>query len=660
MQPDPRKPDELDAVTPAEGDWEVLGGDEFPSLEEPLNSPGVAATISLEPARKEPLAAAAAPLGVPEERKTSAPRWLWSAVIAGGCTLLLCGTGLGIGVMWLLSPPAPTVASGPSAAAPAPPGPPAAPPPLVQPLSANPASAAPGTTLPSEPTPKPTPVPMATVAPASLELPTTAPAEPAIEATSALPTESKPAEAPAVTVTEPPQTTAPAEPAAPTDDPPTEAAEPLIASAAPPPPPAIESTEQRAAYIAHVKSMLEVGLGKGQNREKAGQHFEQALAICESDPRLYYGYALVLRNTKPADAASLLRKSMQAGAHPYPPAWRLLIDFELKKPLEARVVGGLANFARRVEESSAPWPDEAGKAEFAAYLGRVVGFWQGPSSDSKKFEQAVREADAAMLAALSGSRKQAYELGKAEVLSIYDLTQQQASVQSEQQVQQAQKEQSKAERVLQAKQQELNDDEQKLVRTKEDYDQKWETLKAEFERDGATLENELKVVVSQGATIENNLARTERTIEYWQSRAAGAFAIRMQQSQGKSNNPSPVEIEAQGKVTALTIERGFLRAQLNEYVRRAQTLQLQGQMLIAKMVRAENEYQRATNQIVKEGAGIAELRKKFAGQADRLASKSAPQQKRAGSPAELRRLSTYAPINAAEESQRIIASYAGQ
>jgi hypothetical protein len=102
----------------------------------------------------------------------------------------------------------------------------------------------------------------------------------------------------------------------------------------------------------------------------------------------------------------------------------------------------------------------------------------------------------------------------------------------------------------------------------------------------------------------------------------------------------------------------MLRAQLNEQIRRAQSLQLQGQSLIAQMARAENEYQRATNQLVKESSVIAELRKRVTGQADRLANKALPTQKRPASSAELRRLSTYAPINAADESRRILESYA--
>jgi flagellar L-ring protein precursor FlgH len=88
MQPESRQPeDELDAATPASGDLEVLGeGGDFPSLEEPLDSPALAPTMSVERPQTEPLeapqarlSAGTAPLGAPAEGKGASRAWMWGA-----------------------------------------------------------------------------------------------------------------------------------------------------------------------------------------------------------------------------------------------------------------------------------------------------------------------------------------------------------------------------------------------------------------------------------------------------------------------------------------------------------------------------------------------------------------------------------------------------
>jgi hypothetical protein len=428
----------------------------------------------------------------------------------------------------------------------------------------------------------------------------------------------------------------------------------FIAPAAPPPAPEFASAEEQQRYLELVQSLIEAGLGKVRSRDKAKASFEAAQSICANDPRLYYAYALSMRTTDRTQATRHLLTAMNQGAYAYPPAWRLLIDLELKKPLEPRVIKGLANFARRLEESSGAWPGEAGKAEFATYLGKIVGFWQGPAPEAKKFETEIAETDQVILKILPESRRHSYQLGKDEVLGLYDLLGQQASQQSAQAAADGQQAQSDAQRQVDNKQQELTDNEQKLSRTKEEYDKKWNDMKVEFQREWTTLETDLKVVVDGGRQVEASIERVEGQIQFWKEQLVSLLTTGPRGASG--GTPNLQRDQCDREITRATLERGVLQLQHNTLQRQAYAIQIKAQARLAEMMRAEAEYQRATGQIVKESTLIADKRKSLTVQSDRISKRQARPERRAAS-VDLHRLGTYAPIDLEAEKARILESY---
>lgn len=402
----------------------------------------------------------------------------------------------------------------------------------------------------------------------------------------------------------------------------------------PPPPPAIEDAGQRAEYIAFVREMLDKGLGKSPNRDHARVSYEKALAICPSDPRLYYGYALVLHTVQREEARKQLLTAMKQGAHPYPPAWRLLIDMELKKGIDDRLIAGLPRFAQRLEESQEPWPDAAAKTEFALFLGRVVGYCQGPGGARKRFEKELATADESILGVLHDINRKAYELGKFDIASQMESSEQNPKPSTENE-----KSADEDDRKLESEKQELKDNEQKLQRKKEEYDEKWNKMKVEFQRDITALEVDYKLHMENANAIQRGMAEITNSIEYTLSTV-------------KVLNPAQ-----QAQIEGQKAKRVLLEIELANALRQAYGVGLRAQSRIAEISRAEADYQRATGQLVKESSFIADYRKTIQVQSDRIAKQRIAKMKSEGGSAAVARFSNYAPLDIEAEKKKLVLSY---
>lgn len=432
----------------------------------------------------------------------------------------------------------------------------------------------------------------------------------------------------------------------------------LTKSAAPPPLPQCRSEQERGQYLAHVQAMLEAGLGKVRDRAKAKASYEQALALCDSDPRLYYGLALSLATTQASEASALLRLALERGAFAYPPAWRLLIDLEQKRSLDARLIGGLPNFATRLEAETGSWPDESAKVEFAAYLGRVVAFGQGPAGLSDKLAGSVAAVDQEILARLQGTRKQVYELAKADVLARYEELNLQLRPAAPT-VSASPPSPPAMAPELAATKQGLADAEAKLIRTKEEHDRNWELTKIEFQKEWSKLEAEWKIAADTAQSVINQIARNEADIK---SMNFEIFAIKAQLAAKDSTKSGAVAIPLtvvtlSNQVIQKTLEITAFKVQLDAYRRQGYAVQLRAQERLAAMAKAEAVYQRATRQTVTESSLIADKRRVLAAEIKVHAVRRPRSAAAVGDAAALKRLSTYAPLDVQAEAKRITQSY---
>jgi hypothetical protein len=420
------------------------------------------------------------------------------------------------------------------------------------------------------------------------------------------------------------------------------------------PSPACGSPDELKRYVTHVTAMLEAGLGKVPNRAKAKEQFDHAQSLCASDPRLYYGQALVLQGINRAEATNLLAAALEKGAYAYPPAWRLLIDLELRKPLEKRIVTGLPRFAERLAAANGTWPDTGAKVEFAEFLGLVVGFWQYASSDAAKFAAEITATDREIIKLLPETQRQAYELGKTKAKGTFDELTQQSTEQSEQQKLAAQDQKSEIERKLATGKQEFDDKEQKLVRTKEEYDRKWEQMKNDYQRERTAMEAEFKGIADTANRISAEISKAANEVAVLQGTLDNYRRIAAQQKK-------PLDASLLSNYENMISRKGTARAlfevQLAETQRKGYALQMKAQSKLQEMAKAEADYQRATGQLVKESGLIAGARKSLDAQSEKQLKRKARAVAGTAS-AELRKFSTYAPLNVETEKERILRSYA--
>lgn len=469
-----------------------------------------------------------------------------------------------------------------------------------------------------------------------------------------MPAEPKEPESPPVAESSTPEPE-PAEPVVPAPE--AEPAVPLEPAEVPskpigarPPAPAIEDAFERAEYIAAVRDMLEIGLGKTSDRDKkAREHYERALALCDSDPRLFYGLALIVHPLQHEEAKKLLLRTMNQCAFNHPGAWRLLIHQQLKRSLDKNFLQGLLSFARRLEDVSDPWPDEAAKSEFALFLGQVVGFLQGPGG-TKALAAEIAALDTKMLEVLPEAFREAYVSGKDDIRVRRELM----DLEFADKVAKATATSDGEQRTADESKQKLNDDEQKLARQQEEYDAAWDKLKAEFMKDWTKLEDEYKLAVQHAHQLALHIleieSRIQGSLNLFAAQQAAARAV-----QGNAKpNISPPNIEP------LLMQKAEANQRMNHALQYAELCAVKARQRLAQISQAEREYQAATGKLVKESGFIADARKSIDVQATKLKkAKPAAAAPRpiVRSAAELKRFSSYVPFDLQVEKERILASY---
>lgn len=622
--------------------------DDFPSLEElPLvnvvAAPVDAAEHEVE-GEPDPVSQPANPAEATGqslhcETNSIRPR-SWVAWSAGIAAALLVGVAVGGGIVWWSGRPVTPSVPRPASTAgnrSAPVPPPAVRPPEPAGVPQTPAEtvSAPATApaLAAEPIAPAPPTAGAVVEPAK---PSTEPAQP-IAATSA------PAE-----LEKAPETT---------DEPdePEDLASLLATSATPPPAPQCRTPEEQQQYIAHVTAMLEAGLGKVRQWDEADARYAAAKKLCDTDPRLYYGYALIIHTTRRDAAIEQLRLAASQGAYAYPPAWQLHSRLEASKGISPQFVAGLVTFARRLDKSAGAWPDDTSKAEFAAFLGQVIGFCQGPGGASKLANE-LQQADREIRAALPELSQQTYVLGKEQVaMRASELGLAAAEFEAKQATSQEQAQQV-ADRNVQVGQQALDVANEKLDRRKEDLDKDWEQTKAQFEREWKDLQLQAEALHRNMQSVRAQIEIIANVIES----VIGEIArLRSQMGENASTrDPRYGLIEGlKSQMGRKEVERGILKAILMDLDRKAGNVRFAAEAKLVQIAKLEVQYQRATGRLVKESDLIAGKRELLAVQKNRETRRKSPQVSAGVSSADQRRLSTYVPLDLAAERRRIVDSY---
>lgn len=180
-----------------------------------------------------------------------------------------------------------------------------------------------------------------------------------------------------------------------------------------PPIPRFASDFVKAAYAKQFRDLLNEGWNRRQrNLETASRKFEAARSLHADDPRLYYAYGLVLcQHDKPDEAFQQFAQASKKASYPYLPAWRALVWWRVEEGNSQAALDVLKQLANQIEESDSVWPDDFAKHNTAKWIGRMLGFLQGPGAKSSDVAELVKRKAESIREILSANRAAAFDNG---------------------------------------------------------------------------------------------------------------------------------------------------------------------------------------------------------------------------------------------------------
>jgi hypothetical protein len=188
------------------------------------------------------------------------------------------------------------------------------------------------------------------------------------------------------------------------------------------PPSASPATEVDAAFFTQYSAMLESGFGGSRRLEEAERNYQAVHRMRPDDPRVEYGYALVLlKNFKQDVALAHLDAAIEADAA-YLPAWRLRFGKSLHGRDFEKLFDQLLALSDVVGVISEHPPADAQRQEIATWLGRAAGYLEGPLGDYEVAGQAVQVSQL-LRARLGEKLLPDFEAGRAAVSRQHQLLQ---------------------------------------------------------------------------------------------------------------------------------------------------------------------------------------------------------------------------------------------
>lgn len=177
----------------------------------------------------------------------------------------------------------------------------------------------------------------------------------------------------------------------------------------------------RLKFSQELRGLLQEGFkDKGVGLDAAKKHFETARRLVPDDPRAPYAYGLaLLSQNRSIVALEHFHAAAKQKEVPFLPAWQGIAWMHLSRGDYAQGLPALLELARRLEESHDSWPAAEDKEHSAEWLGRMVGFLEGPGKTTEQ-SAAIAKFSADVAKLLTGERKVACERGRQEVIRRYD------------------------------------------------------------------------------------------------------------------------------------------------------------------------------------------------------------------------------------------------
>lgn len=183
------------------------------------------------------------------------------------------------------------------------------------------------------------------------------------------------------------------------------------------------SSSVDAAFAAHFAAMIDAGFDSDANRlDEARRHYQSARRHRPEDPRVEYGFAVVLlKNFQQQEALDHLQASIDAEPA-YLPAWRLRFRETVRARDVETLFDQLLALADVVGVISDNPPEDVRRVEIAEWLGSAVAYLEGPLGNHEVAEKAGRVAEW-LRARLGESLLSGFEAGRVATIRRHQLLQ---------------------------------------------------------------------------------------------------------------------------------------------------------------------------------------------------------------------------------------------
>lgn len=364
-----------------------------------------------------------------------------------------------------------------------------------------------------------------------------------------------------------------------------------------PPPPSFRSDEARTAYLNELSALLAQGADTRRGSlDDAARHYEAARHIVAGDQRLEYAYGLVLLRFLRYDESAAQFEAAVAADDAYLPAHQAAAWVKLLRREYEPAQKALVRLASAIETHAAEYPGFAARDASAFWVGRALGFFEGPGSSLRGAEALVESLRESVVPTLSEPWQQAFAQGRASVAEVeHELLQAvdnaELHAKARQQVLAADKQQE-----LTAQQQANVKEFESLQMTAEKW-QEWikeqtEELDRQIQERAESYTSELDRAQSMSTEIAN-LQTHIMTFENMM-RVPGVSSIRALQ-------------EINVRRTRIL----ELQAQLDGVNRRAEAIRREADAFLARRAAAVDRYQRATGKILKDGGELQKVEQRL-------------------------------------------------
>lgn len=350
--------------------------------------------------------------------------------------------------------------------------------------------------------------------------------------------------------------------------------------------------------------MFNTGYVRGPNSlPQAQRSYEAARELSKSDPRVEYGFGLVLlKQLRNKEALAHFQAITKRSGPEYWPAWQALIWMHFVAADYTAGYERLKEFAERVsrmDASNAGEDDDGAEQEqLAEWLGQVMEALQ-VSAETPKQREMIQRTEQELTELLGPDLETSLARGRASIQLLHSLAQSDI-----QETQATAKAKQQAE-IIAVKEQIASDREQS-AETRENLKKSAESMKRDFEK--------------LQANVDKQLSRLERDYDFQQKRALSITASQVQavaeiqllEQQPTRTGPRPPRpIVGTAPNDALQLRKSALEAQLIKYqfefeqaAAMAIAISQKAAVLLSQRSAIVRQYEKASGQLIQRDAAL--------------------------------------------------------